>query len=137
VSSQAISSGSERSQRVSTPKDNWLGFVGDVLKFTGEVRFKSMLRIDGHFSGKVYSSQGTLTISSGAQVTEAVIDVAVANINGTVEGDIIASEKLVLGRTASVTGKVTAPAIVVEEGALFNGIVRKTETTPKRNVAGY
>lgn len=137
MSSQAISSGSERSQRVSTPKDNWLGFVGDVLKFTGEVRFKSMLRIDGHFSGKVYSSQGTLTISSGAQVTEAVINVAVANINGTVEGDIIASEKLVLGRTASVTGKVTAPAIVVEEGALFNGIVRKTETTPKRNVAGY
>jgi cytoskeletal protein CcmA (bactofilin family) len=110
---------------MNTPKDNWLGFVGDVLKFTGEVRFKSMLRIDGHFSGNVNSSDGTLIVSTGAEVTQAVINVAVARINGTVEGDINASKELVLGRTASVTGKVSAPAIIVEEGALFNGTCRR------------
>jgi len=121
VSSQAVSRSSDPGPRTSTPKDNWLGFVGDVLKFTGEVRFKSMLRIDGHFSGNVNSSDGTLIVSAGAQVTQAVINVAVARINGTVEGDINASKELVLGRTASVTGKVSAPAIIIEEGALFNG----------------
>ena len=125
VSSQTISSSNERSPRTRAPKDNWLGFVGDVLKFTGEVRFKSMLRIDGHFSGNVNSSDGTLIISTGAEVTHAVINVAVAKINGTVEGDINASKELVLGRTASVTGKVSAPAIIVEEGALFNGTCRR------------
>jgi cytoskeletal protein CcmA (bactofilin family) len=124
VSSQALSS-NERTQRTTTPKDNWLGFVGDVLKFTGEVRFKSMLRIDGHFSGNVNSSDGTLIVSTGAKVTQAVINVAVARINGTVEGDINASKEIVLGRTASVTGRVCAGAIVVEEGALFNGICRR------------
>lgn len=125
MSSQAISRSTDPSPGTSRPKDNWLGFVGDVLKFTGEVRFKSMLRIDGHFSGNVNSSDGTLIISTGAQVTQAVINVAVAKINGTVEGDINASKELVLGRTASVTGKVSAPAIIVEEGALFNGICRR------------
>jgi len=100
--------------------------VGDVLKFTGEVRFKSMLRIDGHFLRQVTSSDGTLIVSSGAQVTQAVINVAVAKINGTVEGDIHASKELVLGRTASVTGQVTSPALIVEEGALFNGTCRRT-----------
>jgi cytoskeletal protein CcmA (bactofilin family) len=115
----------ERSQRISAPKDNWLGFVGDVLKFTGEVRFKSMLRIDGHFSGTVNSSEGTLIVSAGAQVTETVINVAIAKINGIVEGDIHASKELVLGRTASVTGRVSAPALIIEEGALFNGTCRK------------
>ena len=113
-------------QRTNTVKDNWLGFVGDVSKFTGEVSFKSMLRIDGHFSGKVTSSDGTLTVSAGAQVTEAVINVAVAKINGTVEGDIIASKELALGRTAVVKGTISAPAFIVEEGALFNGTCRRT-----------
>ena len=102
-------------------KDNWLGFVGDVVNFSGEVSFKSMLRIDGHFSGNVTSQNGTLIISTGAQVTKAVIKVAVAKINGTVEGDILASEQLVLGRTANVKGHLTAPALVVEEGAQLNG----------------
>ena len=126
MSSQAVAATGEHRQGTNIQKDNWLGFVGDVLKFTGEVRFKSMLRIDGHFSGKVTSSDGTLIVSNGAQVTEAVIKVAVAKINGRVEGDISASKELVLGRTASVTGKVSAPAIIVEEGALFNGICRRS-----------
>ncbi len=120
MSSRAVTPIKER-PRTSAPKDNWLGFVGDVLNFTGEVRFKSMLRIDGHFSGNVNSPDGTLIVSTGAQVTDAVINVAVAKINGTVEGNINATQEVVLGRTASVTGIVRAPALVVEEGALFNG----------------
>jgi len=99
--------------------------VGDVVDFTGEVRFKSMLRIDGHFCGNVTSPDGTLIVSTGAQVTKAIIKVAVAKINGTVEGDIRASKELVLGRTANVKGQVTAPALVVEEGAQLNGSCRR------------
>ena len=125
MTSQAVARTAERPQRVNTPKDNWLGFVGDVLKFTGEVQFRSMLRIDGQFSGHVDSSDGTLIVSAGAQVTQAVINVAVAKINGTVEGDINASKEVELGRTATVTGNITARALVVEEGALFNGSFRK------------
>jgi len=113
------------SQRTNVNKDNWLGFVGDVVNFTGEVCFKSMLRIDGNFSGNVTSEDGTLIISTGAQVTKAKINVAVAKINGTVEGDIRATKELVLGRTANVKGQVAAPALVVEEGAQLNGSCRR------------
>jgi cytoskeletal protein CcmA (bactofilin family) len=84
-----------------------------------------MLRIDGHFSGQVDSSDGTLIVSTGAQVSDAVINVAIAKINGTVEGDINASKELVLGPTATVTGKVCAGALIVAEGALFNGSFRR------------
>ena len=132
MSTQAVASKDERGQRRlvngnqgNVNKDNWLGFVGDVVNFTGEVCFKSMLRIDGHFSGAVTSQNGTLIVSTGAEVTKAVIKVAVAKINGTVEGDILASEQLVLGRTANVTGHLTAPALVVEEGAQLNGSCRR------------
>jgi cytoskeletal protein CcmA (bactofilin family) len=112
--------------RSNVNKDNWLGFVGDVVNFTGEVCFKSMLRIDGHFSGNVISQNGTLIVSTGAEVTKAVINVAVAKINGTVEGNIRATQQLVLGRTANVRGHVASPALIVEEGAQLNGSCRRT-----------
>jgi len=51
VSSQAVARSDERVRGTNILKDNWLGFVGDVLKFTGEVTFKSTLRIDGDFCG--------------------------------------------------------------------------------------
>src|SRR5918999_3867978 len=121
MSSQAALRREDPKPRTAPPKDNWLGFIGDVLKFTGEVRFRSMLRIDGHFSGHVTSSDGTLIVSDGARLTQTVINVAIARINGTVEGDIRASKELVLGRTASVTGEVSAAALIVEEGAILNG----------------
>lgn len=132
VTTQAVASSDERGQprlvngqRSNVNKDNWLGFVGDVVNFTGEVYFKSMLRIDGQFSGNVTSDDGTLIVSTGAQITKAVIKVAVAKINGTVEGDILASKQLILGRTANVCGQVAAPALVVEEGAQLNGSCRR------------
>jgi cytoskeletal protein CcmA (bactofilin family) len=124
MSGQAAAKREDRTPRTNLQKDNWLGFVGDVLKFTGEVRFRSMLRIDGHFSGHVTSSDGTLIVSDGARLTQTVINVAIARINGSVEGDIRASKELVLGRTASVTGEVSAAALTVEEGAVLNGSCR-------------
>ena len=137
MTTKAVASSDERGQpklvngqRSNINKDNWLGFVGDVVNFTGEVCFKSMLRIDGHFSGNVISTDGTLIVSTGAQVTKAVIKVAVAKINGTVEGDILASNQLVLGRTANVRGHLAAPALVVEEGAQLNGSCRRIEEHP-------
>jgi cytoskeletal protein CcmA (bactofilin family) len=83
------------------------------------------LRIDGNFSGHVDSADGTLIVSAGAQVSKAVINVAVAKINGTVEGVINASKELVLGPMANVSGKVSARMLTVEDGALFNGSFRK------------
>lgn len=125
MSTHAIARTAERPQRVDPPKDNWLGFVGDVLKFTGKVQFRSMLRIDGNFSGQVDSADGTLIVSAGAQISKAVINVAVAKINGTVEGVINASKELILGPTANVSGRVSATMLTVEDGALFNGSFHK------------
>lgn len=125
MSTQAVARREEPGRRINIPKDNWLGFIGDVTNFTGEVHFKSMLRIDGHFSGRVTSLDGTLIVSNGAQLIGAVIKVAVAKINGTVEGDIHATKELILGCTANVTGEVIAPALTVEEGALLNANCRR------------
>ena len=99
------------------------GFVGTGTVLTGEATFRGMLRVDGHVTGRVSSEDGTLIIGTGGQV-DADIEVAVATINGTVNGDITARQRLELGRAARVNGNVQTPALVVEQGAIFEGSCR-------------
>jgi len=96
------------------------GFVGHGTTLTGETNFQMMLRVDGHLTGTVMSDGGTLIVGTNGQV-DANIAVAVATINGAVNGDIIASEKVQLGRTARVLGNISAPKLVIEDGAVFEG----------------
>ncbi|PYS51108.1 MAG: hypothetical protein DMF68_05340 [Acidobacteria bacterium] len=96
------------------------GFVGNGTSLTGEANFKGMLRVDGHLSGQVKSEGGTLIVGNNGQV-DADIEVAVATIHGTVNGDITASQRLDLGRAAKVNGNIQTPSLVIEQGAVFEG----------------
>ena len=42
-------------------------------------------------------------------------------VNGAVNGAILATEKLQLGRTARVMGNIQSPRLIVEEGAILEG----------------
>jgi cytoskeletal protein CcmA (bactofilin family) len=99
------------------------GFVGGGTVLSGEAVFKGMLRVDGHLTGRITSENGTLIVSSGGRV-DADINVATAKINGVVNGDIVARERLEFGRTAQVFGDVQTPVLVIEEGAVFEGNCR-------------
>ena len=106
------------------------GFVGHGTTLTGETDFHAMLRVDGHLVGTVSSESGTLIVGTNGQV-DANVAVAAAMINGTVNGDILATEKLHLGRTARVLGNIQSPRLIVEEGAILEGgcsMVRAVET---------
>lgn len=108
-------------------KDGTLsGFVGSGTAITGESTFKSMLRIDGRFSGRITSAGGTLIVGAGGQV-DANITVAVATIQGTVNGDVIATERIELGRAASLQGNIQTPSLIIEQGAVFEGSCKMTE----------
>src|SRR5438270_9259948 len=99
------------------------GFVGGGTVVSGDAEFKGMLRIDGHFTGRIRSEKGSLIVSAGGKV-DADIEVAAAKINGTVNGDIVATQRVEFGRSARVRGNVHTPALVIEEGAIFEGNCR-------------
>lgn len=96
------------------------GFVGGGTVVTGEANFKAMMRVDGHLSGRVSSTSGTLIVGANGKV-DANIEVAVAVIHGTINGDIIATQRLELGRAAKVNGNIQTPSLVIEQGAVFEG----------------
>jgi len=96
------------------------GCVGGGTVVTGEANFKAMMRVDGHLSGRVCSTSGTLIVGANGKV-DANIEVAVAVIHGTINGDIIATQRLELGRAAKVTGNIQTPSLIIEQGAVFEG----------------
>ncbi|HEY8225137.1 MAG TPA: polymer-forming cytoskeletal protein [Pyrinomonadaceae bacterium] len=104
------------------------GFVGGGTTVTGEANFKAMMRVDGHFSGRVNSSSGTLIVGANGKV-EANIEVAVAVIHGTINGDIIATQRLELGRAAKVNGNIQTPSLIIEQGAVFEGSCKMLQMT--------
>jgi cytoskeletal protein CcmA (bactofilin family) len=102
-------------------KDGTLsGFVGSGTAITGEATFKSLLRIDGKFSGRIASPTGTLIIGAGG-VVDANIEVSVATIQGTVNGDIIATQRIELGRAGKLNGNIQTPSLIIEQGGVFEG----------------
>jgi cytoskeletal protein CcmA (bactofilin family) len=113
------------------------GYVGNGTVLTGETNFQAMLRIDGHLTGRVSSENGTLVVGSTGRV-DANIAVAAAIISGTVNGDIVATEKLEFGRTARVVGNIQTPRLVIEDGAILEGsctMLKAKESFDKRSSA--
>lgn len=108
------------------------GFVGGGTQVTGEATFKAMLRVDGHLSGKVSSSSGTLIVGANG-IVDANIEVAVAVIHGTINGDIIATQRLELGRAAKVNGNIQTPSLMIEQGGIFEGSCKMVQMSADKN----
>ena len=102
-------------------KDGTLsGFIASGTLVTGEASFKSLLRIDGRFSGRINSATGTLIVGSGGQV-DANVEVSIATIHGVVNGDVIAGQRIELGRAGKLNGNIQTPSLMIEQGGIFEG----------------
>jgi cytoskeletal protein CcmA (bactofilin family) len=88
-------------------------------KLSGKVSFEGPARIDGEVDGEI-NAKDALTIGETAVVT-AQIRAASVTVAGKVSGDIVASQRIEIRPSAKVNGNLTAPVLVVQEGALFEG----------------
>jgi cytoskeletal protein CcmA (bactofilin family) len=105
---------------------NLSGFVGAGTVVTGEANFKALMRVDGHLSGRISSSTGTLIVGANGKV-DANIEVAIATIHGVVNGDIIATQRLELGRASKLNGNIQTASLVIEPGAMFEGTCKMSK----------
>ena len=105
------------------------GAVESVPELDGEISFKDMLRINGHVAGRVFSEKGTLIVDASARV-DACIDVAVATISGTVNGDVVGHQRVELGPEAIVNGNISTRSICMKPGAVFSGDCRILKDEP-------
>jgi cytoskeletal protein CcmA (bactofilin family) len=93
---------------------------GTVIR--GDLRFSGALHLDGRIEGAVLAQgdDAVFTLSEHGQV-QGEIRVPHAVINGLVEGDIHASEKLELAPQARIIGDVSYRTLEMAAGAQVNG----------------
>ncbi|TMA53094.1 MAG: polymer-forming cytoskeletal protein [Deltaproteobacteria bacterium] len=94
-------------------------FLGKGTRVTGKLVFEGTGRIEGQVEGEI-SAQETLTIGEGA-VVKATIAGATIVIEGRVTGDVTAHHRVELRASSRVQGNITAPSLIVHEGAFFEG----------------
>jgi len=104
------------------------GASKSVPELDGEICFKDMVRVNGHIAGRIFSQKGTLIIDESARV-DAFVEVGVAMISGTVNGEVVAHERVELGPCAVINGNISTRALTIKPGAIFHGECRM------RNVA--
>lgn len=89
------------------------------VSIKGDVTFKTALVIDGEVDGNI-TSNGTLTVGTHATVS-GNITAGFVTIQGTVEGNVFASERCALEAGASLHGDIESPRLAVDENASFFG----------------
>lgn len=87
--------------------------------FEGKMTFEGTVAVYGKFKGEVFS-EGKLVIGEGGYV-DGKIDIGVIEIQGEVRGNIKAKEKIEINAPAVVQGDISAPSLVIKEGAVFEG----------------
>lgn len=95
------------------------GFLDRGSSFKGELEFEDTMRIDGKFNGRIHS-KNELIVGESAHI-EGDIHVGRIAISGTVVGKIVADQRVEIHRNGKVYSDVDTPALVIEEGAIFQG----------------
>jgi cytoskeletal protein CcmA (bactofilin family) len=106
------------------------GFLDHGSSFTGELEFEDTMRIDGRFNGKI-SSKNELIVGEQAKI-DGEIHVGRIAISGTVMGKIKADVKVEIHRSGRVYADIETPALIIEEGAVFQGNCVMAERNEKK-----
>lgn len=109
-----------RRKQTSTRIDTLLGKAANL---NGDLEFSGGLHLDGRVNGNVRSNAedgGALSVSESGFI-EGRVEVTNIVMNGTVNGDMYARERLVLGGKARVNGNVYYGVIEMAPGAVITG----------------
>lgn len=109
--------------------------IGRSITIRGDVTGDEDLVIQGSVEGSIDLTQHTVTVGSNGEV-RANISGRVITIEGRVVGNVDGGEQVTLRSTAHVQGDITAPRVVLENGARFRGLVDMGEVEERAGHKG-
>jgi cytoskeletal protein CcmA (bactofilin family) len=98
------------------------GLLGRGVTWTGDLRFEGRVRVDGTFSGTVYTDD-VLEVGEGGRV-EGTVDAATLIVAGVVDGVVHARDRVRVEATGTLLGEVVAANLEVVPGARIRASVK-------------
>ncbi|WJI15148.1 polymer-forming cytoskeletal protein [Pseudoxanthomonas winnipegensis] len=112
--------------------------IGAQVVLHGDLQFSGGLVVEGRIHGRVFAAPGqpaTLTLGE-AGLIEGVVDVPVVIVNGRIEGDVRATERVELAPKARVSGNIHYKVVEMRAGAVLVGqLMHLSEGEPAQAAA--
>ena len=118
--------------RSDTLRSSEVATIGKSVVVKGELSGNEDLVIDGDVEGSITLRGQTLTVGPNGRV-RANIEARNVILHGRVDGDIHATDRVELRKSASLSGNISTARISIEDGAFFKGgiDIQKAEPAPK------
>jgi len=103
--------------------------LGERVQINGTIVSDEDLTILGVVEGTIHA-RATLKVAKEAKV-KATVHGRSVHVEGTLQGDVVASDTILLGPTAAMQGNIRTPSLQIREGAFFKGGVEMASAAPK------
>ena len=107
---------------MSAPLSADLAQIGKSVIIKGELSGSEDLYVDGQVEGSIALKNHALTVGPNGQV-KASVEAKNIVVQGKLDGNLLASDRVELRKSALVTGDITTQRISIEEGAYLKGKV--------------
>jgi cytoskeletal protein CcmA (bactofilin family) len=104
------------------PKTGEFAHIGKSVMIKGELSGSEDLYLDGQVEGNILLKGNNLTVGPNGQV-KANVDAKGVIIQGKLEGNLHATDRVELRKSAIVNGDIATQRIAIEEGAYLKGKV--------------
>jgi cytoskeletal protein CcmA (bactofilin family) len=104
------------------PKTGEFAHIGKSVFIKGELSGSEDLYLDGQVEGNILLKGNNLTVGPNGQV-KANVDAKGVIVQGKLEGNLHATDRVELRKSAIVTGDIATQRIAIEEGAYLKGKV--------------
>ena len=108
--------------------------ISDSILVEGSLSGTGQIIVDGKVRGSI-DGKDEVSIAARGRV-EATVHGRVVLVAGRVTGNITADDKIELEPTARVDGDITAPRVLIRDGATFRGKVNMRAPEPQGPKAG-
>lgn len=96
--------------------------IGASINVDGQLRGEEDLVIEGKVKGSVELKKNSVTIGAQGDV-QADIYAHTIYVDGSMNGNLVASERVVIRKSARIKGSIVSPRVSLEDGAHFNGSI--------------
>jgi cytoskeletal protein CcmA (bactofilin family) len=105
--------------------------IGRTVVIKGEIRATEDLYVDGQVEGRLDLGEHRLTIGPNGQV-RASIRAREVDVQGSVNGNVEASDRIIIRKDAKLVGDLKMSGVVIEDGAYFKGSIDISQGAPQK-----
>jgi cytoskeletal protein CcmA (bactofilin family) len=104
------------------PSSQSVTSLGRTVAVKGEIRAEEDLVIDGQMEGRLDLGQNRLVVGPNGTVRADIIAREV-DLHGVINGNVVASDRVILRNNSKLVGDLKMASIVIEDGAYFKGSI--------------